>query len=62
MPKWTDEYIQMVEDCMNRESRMTEWECGFVESIDRWLADEKPLTLKQTETLEKIWERVTARG
>lgn len=58
----TNEYIEMISDCIDRESRMTQWESGFIESIDKWLADEKPLTEKQAETIEKIWARVTERG
>ena len=59
---WVDEYMQMVEDCEKRESRLTEWEQGFIDSIRHRLEQGNPLTPKQTETLEKIWERATARG
>ena len=59
---WVDEYMRMVEDCEKRESRLTEWEKNFIDSIRHRLDQEKPLTPKQTETLEKIWERATARG
>ena len=59
---WVDEYLQMVDDCEKRESRLTEWEQGFVDSIRRRLEREQPLSTKQTDTLDKIWERATARG
>lgn len=62
MSTWVDEYMQMVEDCEKRESRMTEWDRGFIDSIRSRLEHEKPLTQKQTETLEKIWDRATTRG
>ncbi len=62
MATWVDEYLTMVEDCEKRESRLTEWEAGFVDSIRHRLENEQPLSAKQTETLDKIWERVTARG
>lgn len=62
MKTWTDEYITMIEDCEKRESRLTEWESGFLDSIRNRLENERPLTGKQTETLEKIWERATAKG
>ena len=62
MATWVDEYLTLVEDCEKRESRMTEWEAGFVDSIRHQLEKEQPLSAKQTETLDKIWERVTARG
>ena len=62
MSTWIDEYLTMVDDCEKRESRLTEWEHGFIDSIRSQLEKEKPLTQKQTETLEKIWERATAHG
>ena len=62
MAHWTDEYLTMVEDCEKRESRRTEWEAGFVDSISDRLSKSVPLTAKQIETLESIWERVTERG
>lgn len=52
---------QMVADCEAREGRLTEWEAGFIDSISRQIAD-RPLTEKQAERLEAIWDRVTARG
>lgn len=55
-------YLTMVEDCENRESQMTEWEVGFMDSIRRQLEKDRPLSEKQTETLDRVWERVTARG
>lgn len=62
MTTWIDEYMTLVEDCENRESRLTEWEIGFVDSIRHRLEKELPLSAKQTEMLDKIWERVTSRG
>lgn len=62
MTTWIDEYMTLVEDCENRESRLTEWEIGFVDSIRHRLEEELPLSAKQTEMLDKIWERVTSRG
>ncbi|NNM65942.1 MAG: hypothetical protein HKL99_15285 [Burkholderiales bacterium] len=62
MAHWTDEYMVLVRDCELRESRLTEWERGFVESIRTRLDAGAGLTMKQTETLDGIWERITARG
>lgn len=59
---WPDEYLQLVTDCEARESRLSEWEIGFLASIRDQLERERPLTVKQTECLERIWERATARG
>lgn len=60
MSTWVDEYVTIVEDCEKRESRLTEWETGFIDSIRGQLERERPLSAKQIETLEKIWERATS--
>jgi phosphoserine phosphatase len=62
MTDWAAEYLQMIEDCEARESRLTNWERGFVDSIRAQLERNRPLTPKQTETLDTIWERATAKG
>lgn len=59
---WTDELLTMVEDCEKRESRLTEWEAGFIDSVRGWLESEKPLSKKQIEMLERVWERATKNG
>lgn len=59
---WADEYLQMVEDCENRESRMSEWEQTFIASIRTQLESERALTLNQTECLDRVWEHVTKNG
>lgn len=57
-----DEYMVMIEDCEARESRLTDWERSFLESIKSQIMDGRWLTAKQTEVLDSIWERVTAKG
>ncbi len=59
---WADEYITMLEDCERRESRLTDWERGFVDSLRSQLERDRRPTPKQIETLDAIWERATARG
>ena len=59
---WTQEYLTMVEDCEMRDSRLTDWERGFLDSISKRLENEQGLSERQIETLENIWERVTAKG
>jgi len=56
------EHEQMVEDCEQRESRLTDWQRGFIDSIGKQLRDGRSLTSKQVEALDDIWERATARG
>lgn len=58
--QWTDEYQRMLDDCEKRESRMTEWEQSFVDSLSAQLGRGRIPTAKQIETLDRIWEKVTA--
>lgn len=53
------EHQQMVTDCENRESKLTDWERSFIDSISRQLADGRRLSEKQAQRLDEIWERVT---
>lgn len=62
MTSWLAEYMTMVEDCEKRESRLTEWEASFIDSIKDQLGRERPLSVKQIETLEKVWDRATSKG
>jgi hypothetical protein len=62
MSSWADEYLTLCDDCEARESRLSDWERGFVESIRSRLENKIPLTPKQTEMLSNVWERATARG
>lgn len=57
-----DEVHQMIDDLEARESRLTDWEREFVDSIKAQLGRGRALTLKQDETLERIWNSVTAKG
>jgi hypothetical protein len=62
MTAWSDEYLRMIADCEARESRLTDWERTFIDSIKARIDRGQVLTPKQTETLDAIWERATARG
>ena len=62
MTDWTTEYLQLIEDCEAREDRLTDWERGFVDSIRNQLEASRPLSAKQTERLDAIWEQATAKG
>lgn len=57
-----NENLQMVEDCEDRQSRMTDWEVVFMASVWEALDDGHPLSEKQKEILDKIWEKVTEEG
>lgn len=58
----TAEHHQMIADCEARESKLSEWERNFIDSLNQWLGADRSLTTKQMETLDNIWERVTAHG
>lgn len=59
---WTTEPLQLIEDCEARESRLNDWERGFIDSIERQIANGTRLTNKQAEALNEVWERATAKG
>lgn len=54
-----DEHQQMVNDCENRESKLTDWERSFIDSISKQLTEGRRLSEKQAARLDEIWERVT---
>jgi len=54
------EHQQMIEDCEKRESKLTEWEAGFIDSLSSQIGKGRVLSDKQAQNPEKIWERVTA--
>jgi hypothetical protein len=50
----------MLEDCEKRESKLSEWETGFIDSLSVQIGRGRVPTPKQIEKLDAIWERVTA--
>lgn len=58
--KWSDEYARMIADCEKREGKLSDWERGFIDSIDQQMGRGKVPTRKQVDRLNEIWERVTA--
>lgn len=62
MSNWTSEYLQLIEDCEARESRLSEWDGQFLDSIKRQVGEGRHLSPKQIEKLDEIWERATAKG
>ena len=54
-----DEHPQLVKDCIDRAAKLTDWERSFIDSIERQLEQDRPLSQKQADTLASIWERVT---
>ena len=54
-----DEHVKMIEDCEKRESKLSEWEQSFIDSLSTQIGRGRSLSNKQVETLARIWERVT---
>jgi hypothetical protein len=57
-----DETLQLIEDCENRESRLTAWEHDFVAAIRSQVERGSELTEKQKAKLDTVWERATEKG
>jgi len=55
----TEEQRILINDCLNRISKLTDWESRFVANLRIRLEANKPLTEKQDELLNEIWEKVT---
>ncbi len=62
MTTWADEYLTLLDDCEAREECLTDWERGFVDSLRRQIEQGRRPSQKQIESLDKAWERATARG
>ena len=54
-----DDIESMIEDCMRRESKLSNWEREFIQSIDEWFRENESLTERQEEILTKIWDKLT---
>lgn len=54
-----DDHAQMIQDCESRESKLTDWERTFIDSLTKQVADGRALTEAQSEKLNEIWDRVT---
>lgn len=57
-----DEALTLLDDCEARESRLTDWERSFVDSLRSQIEAGRTPTTKQIDTLDTIWEKATAKG
>lgn len=57
-----DEHLTMVEDCEQRESRLSDWERKFIDDMRTRLEAGHSLTVGQEDMLDSIWEKCTANG
>lgn len=53
------EILDMVQDCINRQEKLTDWEVNFIADISDRLDESKELTRKQEDKLFQIWGRVS---
>lgn len=59
---WSEPYLTLIDDCEKRESRLTDWERGFIDSLRSQIERDRRPSTKQIETLDSIWESATAKG
>lgn len=62
MSDWTDEYITLIDDCEKRDSKLSAWDVDFLVSIRERLEQKRPLSPKQSDILDDIWEKATRNG
>lgn len=60
--EWAAEYLTLLDDCEIRESRLTEWEASFVDSLRSQIEAGRRPSVKQSDTLDNIWEKATKKG
>lgn len=56
---YLEELYAMLEDCEKRESKLSDWERGFIDSLSDQVSKSGQLTPRQAEKLGDIWERIT---
>ena len=59
---WADEYLTLIDDCEARESRLNDWQRGFLDSLRKQIEADRHLTVKQTDKLDEVWEQATKAG
>jgi hypothetical protein len=57
-----DEILLMIRDCERRESKLSDWERGFIDSLSDRIGLGRGVTKLQEDKLEDIWTRVTKEG
>ena len=62
MTTWDSEYLQLIDDCEQRESRLSDWERGFIDSMREQIGSGRVPSSMQLDTLDAAWERATAKG
>ena len=60
MAESNEDLQQLVDDCVARERKLSSWDHDFLDSIQKRLDLNQPLTEKQVAALNAIWDRATA--
>jgi hypothetical protein len=55
---WQDEYLAMIRDCEENDSKLTDWERNFLDSVSDALSKGYTLSTKRLDVLNTIWEKV----
>lgn len=55
-----DEPLTLIEDCEALESRLSDWERGFISNLHAHVGGGGTLSARQLELLSSIWDRVTS--
>lgn len=58
----TNENMVLVNDCMQRQDRLSNWEQDFLQSIAEQIAKGRALSEKQVNKLNSIWDKATEGG
>lgn len=56
------EQDQMINDCINRQSRLSPKEVSFIATIMLIKDNNQALSYEQAITLDDLWERITEQG
>lgn len=52
-------FEQLLDDCEEHDSKLSDWERDFLDSIRGYICRSDYMTSSQIATLEQIWERAT---
>ena len=56
---WRQPYRDMIEKCRENDRSINAWEADFLDSIEDWFNNSESLSVKQVETLERIYNKAT---
>ena len=57
-PETRNRWNERIEFCSLHDFLLTEWECGFLDSLDESLSTGKDLSHKQSKVLSKIFHKI----